>query len=106
MIMATVSGSAYLFKNTGVGWTQIAKLSATDGAAENYFGHSVSISGNTAIVGTHDTVAPSAYVFEDLGSGWTQLNKLAPSDGVIARGYERFCRNQWQHGHRHGLRQE
>ena len=45
------SGSAYLFQDTGSGWEQIAKLVPDDGAAEDWFGRSVSISGNTAIVG-------------------------------------------------------
>ena len=47
-------GAAYVFTEPGSGWanmTQTAKLTASDGAAGDYFGHSVSISGNTVVVG-------------------------------------------------------
>ena len=43
------SGSAYLFDTTT--GRQIAKLLPNDGAASDYFGYSVAISGPTAIVG-------------------------------------------------------
>ena len=36
--------------------TQTAKLTASDGAADDYFGASVSISGNTVVVGADATV--------------------------------------------------
>ncbi len=45
------SGSAYIFKYDGTAWIQQAKLTAADGAASDYFGVSVSISGDYAIVG-------------------------------------------------------
>ena len=47
-------GAAYVFTEPGSGWanmTQTAKLTASDGAAGDYFGSSVSISGNTVVVG-------------------------------------------------------
>ena len=56
--------------------TQTAKLTASDGAADDYFGCSVSISGNTVVVGAHDATVGSnsdqgaAYVFTEPGSGW------------------------------------
>ena len=81
------SGSAYVFQNDGSGWTQTAKLVASDGAAGDLFGASVSISGNTAIVGAfgdddNGADAGAAYFFEDDGSGtWTQVAKLAAGDG-------------------------
>ena len=45
------SGSAYVFVRTGSTWTEEAKLTASDGAAEDFFGYSVSVSGDTAVVG-------------------------------------------------------
>ena len=33
------------------GWTQVAKLTADDGAADDYFGSSVSIDGDTVVIG-------------------------------------------------------
>ena len=47
-------GAAYVFTEPGSGWTnmtQTAKLTASDGAAGDNFGYSVSISGNTVVVG-------------------------------------------------------
>ncbi len=54
------SGSAYVFERSGGIWMQKAKLTAFDGASGDNFGGSVSISGDTAIVG--------AYA-DDLGTG-------------------------------------
>ena len=81
---ASASGSAYIFKvNTG---TQYRKLTASDGAEEDYFGYSVAISGNYAIVGARydddggASASGSAYIFNvDTG---TQYRKLTASDGA------------------------
>lgn len=42
---ASAEGSAYVFVRSGTNWTQQAKLTASDGAANNYFGLSVSVNG-------------------------------------------------------------
>ena len=96
------SGSAYVFTRTiagdlASGWTQVAKLTADDGAADDIFGYSVSIDGDTMVIGAlqdddKGTSSGSAYVFTrdtagDLGSGWTQVAKLTADDGT---GYDRF----------------
>jgi hypothetical protein len=79
------SGSAYIFIRDGAGWTQTSKLVADDGAEWDEFGMSVSISGDTAIVGAcfdddNDIRSGSAYIFTRDGAGWTQTSKLLPSD--------------------------
>ena len=77
------SGSAYLFDvTTGI---QLFKLTAADAAATDYFGHSVAISGNTAIAGSYwdddaGARAGSAYLF-DVTTG-NQLYKLAAADAA------------------------
>ncbi|KAA5827598.1 T9SS type A sorting domain-containing protein [Algibacter amylolyticus] len=81
------SGSAYVFVRTGNTWTQEAKLTAADGAAGDFFGRSVAISGNTAIVGAHKddnsgSASGSAYVFVRSGNTWTQEAKLTATDGA------------------------
>jgi hypothetical protein len=81
------SGSAYVFIRTGTTWTQQAKLLASDGAAGDYFGNSISLSGDTALIGapTDDdkgTNSGSAYVFTRSGTTWTQQQKLLASDGA------------------------
>ena len=79
----TQSGSAYLFDTTT--GRQIAKLLANDGAANDWFGWSVAISGITAIVGAHfddddGTSSGSAYLF-DTTSG-LQIAKVLAGDGA------------------------
>ena len=69
----TDSGSAYVFTRDTAGdltsgWTQVAKLTAGDGAEDDFFGAGVSISGNTVVVaarGDDDKGdgSGSAYVF-------------------------------------------
>ena len=78
------SGSAYIFKRSGGSWTQVAKLAASDGAAYDYFGYSVCISGDYAVVGAfgNDNYTGSAYIFKRSNSSWTQVAKLAASDVV------------------------
>ncbi len=64
------SGSAYVFERDAMGnWKEVDKLTASDAAADDLFGISVSISGDRAIVGAlfHDdngSDSGSAYVFE------------------------------------------
>ena len=75
--------AAYIFDvSTGL---QIAKLLPNDGAADDRFGVSVGIHGNTAIVGAYQedqngNNAGAAYLF-DVTSG-KQLTKLLADDGV------------------------
>ena len=81
------SGSAYVFDLSGSTWTQTAKLTASDGAAGDNFGWSVSLSGDRALVGAvvdddNGSASGSAYVFDLSGSTWTQTAKLTASDGA------------------------
>jgi formylglycine-generating enzyme required for sulfatase activity len=81
-------GAAYIFSHNmgGLGlWEQIAKLTAADGAAYDYFGHSVSIDGGTAIIGAYLADVDSnvnqgaTYVFSRNQGGpdvWEQVTKL------------------------------
>jgi RHS repeat-associated protein len=75
------SGAAYIFKRDGTSWTEQAKLTASDAAAYDEFGNSVSISGDYAIVGgPYDDDSGSAYIFERDGTDWAQQAKLTASD--------------------------
>ena len=40
------TGAAYVFVRSGTAWSQQAELTAADGAANDYFGTSVAISGS------------------------------------------------------------
>ncbi len=84
----TDSGSAYLFDTTT--GTQIAKLLPNNGAAFDLFGHSVAISGDTAIVGAvsadnDDSNSGSAYLFETTTG--RQIAKLLPNDSAAGDGF-------------------
>jgi hypothetical protein len=86
------SGSAYIFERNQGGannWGEVKKLTPSDGAADDEFGFSVAISGDTAIVGARlddhnfDTQSGSAYIFERNQGGadnWGQVKKLTASD--------------------------
>jgi hypothetical protein len=89
----TDSGSAYVFEKPLAGWTNMnetAKLTASNAAASDYFGRSVSVSGTTIVVGayTNDAIASNAgmaYVYEKPGSEWVnsvETAKLLASDAT------------------------
>jgi hypothetical protein len=76
-----------VFEKAGGTWSQVAKLTASDGIAEDFFGRAVSIAGSTVIVGAYGDddrggESGSAYVFEKAGGAWTQAAKLTASDGA------------------------
>jgi hypothetical protein len=80
------SGSAYIFRKDKAGWVLEAKLRASDGTEDDWFGHDVSIDGNYAVVGAvldnHDGASRgSAYIFRREGSNWVQQAKLVAEDG-------------------------
>ena len=77
----SLAGSAYIFVRSGTTWTQQQKLTASDAASGDLFGVSVSISGDTAVVGAYanddaGTNSGSAYIFVRSGTTWTQQQKL------------------------------
>lgn len=86
-------GAAYVFLYNGLQWSQAAKLVADDGAANDQFGFSVSLSGERALIGaymqTEDTLARAgaAYVFDHDDAGWQQSAKLVAAD---AAAYQQF----------------
>ncbi len=87
-------GSAYVYKRATAGtWSQEAKLvvTGTDAQANEYFGQSVSMYGDRALVGTPgDDIGAvvdrgSGYVFKRSTAGvWTQEAKVVASDGAAA----------------------
>jgi hypothetical protein len=93
----TDSGSAYIYTrdvagSLTAGWTQRAKLVAGDGAANDRFGGSVAISGDTVAVGAYrdddkGSSSGSAYIYTrdvagSLTAGWTQRAKFIAGDGA------------------------
>ena len=81
----SLSGSAYLFEYDGISWNETQKLIASDGASGDYFGWSLSIFGDKAIVGAFynsgaGSNAGAAYVYESNGGPWIETQKLTASD--------------------------
>jgi hypothetical protein len=81
------SGSAYVFAYDGNGWSEMAKLTASDAAEGDRFGESVSLSGDRALVGAYfdgdaGDRSGSAYMFEYDGNGWSEVVKLTASDAA------------------------
>ena len=75
------SGSAYIFDLDG---TQLAKIDASDGAANDFFGSSVAVGNGRIVVGAfldddNGTSSGSAYIFDLDG---TQLAKITASDAA------------------------
>lgn len=81
-------GSAYIFYFNGTSWTQQAKLTASNGAANDNFGFSVSISGDYVIIGApYDDVGAftdegSAYIFTRSGTTWSQQANITGGSAV------------------------
>jgi hypothetical protein len=94
---AVDSGAAYVFTRSGATWTQQAYMKASNTGAEDYFGISVAISDDTAIVGAYAEAsgaigingnqadnsanyAGAVYVFTRSGSVWSQQAYLKASN--------------------------
>ncbi len=95
---AASAGAAYVFVRNGTTWTQQAYLKASNTAAQDRFGSTVGISGDTIVVGApgEDNVATgvngnqnnriahgelgAAYVFTRSGTTWTQQAYLKASN--------------------------
>ncbi len=94
---ASRSGAAYVFVRSGTTWSQQAYLKASNTATNDFFGQSVALSGDTALVGawgedSADTGvngndsdngaarSGAAYVFARNGTIWTQQAYLKASN--------------------------
>ena len=73
-----------MFVRSGTAWSQQAELTAADGAANDYFGTSVAISGSTVVVGapSKNSSTGAAYVFVRSGTAWSQQAELTAADGA------------------------
>jgi hypothetical protein len=81
------AGAAYIFERDSDGmWNEVQKLQASDKDSFDFFGSSVSVSSDQAIVGAHGENtggynAGAAYIFERDNSGmWSEVDKLQASD--------------------------
>jgi len=87
------AGSAYVFTRSATGWTQQAKLIASDASLQSLFGFAVALSGDTAVVGARGgtpstaNLAGLAYVFVRTGTTWSEQARLTASDAATNDGF-------------------
>jgi FG-GAP repeat len=73
-------GGVYIFTGSGATWTQIAKLTASDGTAGSQFGYAVALSGNTVAVGAPQQggeTGGAVYLFVEPAEGWANMTETA-----------------------------
>ena len=84
----TLTGSVYMFYNTGTSWIEQQRVFASDGDTVDEFGWSVSLCGSNLLVGAdlddgdNDSLSASgsAYIFSFNGIDWIEQQKLTASD--------------------------
>jgi len=102
------SGAVYVFVRSGTTWSQQAYLKASNTGADDHFGQSVSVSGDTIVVGapSEDSNATgvngnesdnsidnsgAAYVFVRSGTAWSQQAYVKASNPDIVDGFGRYA---------------
>lgn len=78
------TGAVYVFTRHHKQWRQTALVTASDGAVEDRFGDSVSLSGSgtTLLIGAwHHTSSGAAYVFTGHGRRWEQSAEMTVTEG-------------------------
>ncbi len=98
----TYSGAAYVFERAGIAWTQEAYVKASNTRSSAYFGSSVGLSGDGAILavgsfgesgaslgvggdqsdGSHPS-SGAAYVFDKKNGGWSQQTYAKASNSQL-----------------------
>ena len=79
-------GAVYVYTWSGTSWSQQAELSDPDAAGSDYFGASVALSGDTALIGAWGATvngqgsAGKAYIFTRSGGSWSQPTVLSDPD--------------------------
>ena len=81
------AGSAYVYRYNAGYWVEEDKLTASDAAVDDAFGYSVSVSGDTAVIGAYGDddggeSSGSAYVFYYTGGVWVEEAKLTAGDAA------------------------
>lgn len=90
-------GDVFVFRRSGILWTQEDSFTSSDGQSLDQFGFSTSVSGDGAAVGARgDETAGlgsrfngrgAAYIFRESGGNWTQEAKLTAGDSAAGDGF-------------------
>lgn len=87
------SGAAWVFHQASNGsWIQEIRLTSSDGASWDLFGHEVALEGSRAVVAApwHDAAGNdtgAVYTFRPVNGSWTEESKLVPSDANPEDGF-------------------
>ncbi|WP_157067907.1 FG-GAP repeat protein [Desulfosarcina cetonica] len=90
---AVDAGAAYLFRKAEGDWTQIGKLTASNAAEGDEFGHSLAMTGPLVAVGANLTDVDgrvdqgTVYLFSRPGDGWEEIDQLNASGGLSGDRY-------------------
>lgn len=84
-------GCAYILQKTGANWETIAKLTASNGQTDDFFGYSVAISGDYVVVGNPNSDENgfnygSAYIFKKPATGWEEMTETQKITSVYTYG--------------------
>ncbi len=88
-VLGQPMGAAYVYTRNGGEWTQQQRLKPSDGAGNDYFGRSLALDGDAALIGSplhnHTTTSQSGacYLFLRSGGVWAQGAEFTPV-GVLA----------------------
>lgn len=81
---SSTPGAVYVYERSGEGgWTQTARLLASDAEPGDYFGRSLAVEGNTMFVGAtvKDSSTGAVFRFERGADGtWTEVDRFRPDD--------------------------
>ena len=85
-------GAAYVFLQFVGVWVEIEKFESNEGVPRDFYGFSVSISGDRFIVGApglndHGVGSGAGYMYELADFSWSQVGRFAPLDG---QSFDRF----------------
>ncbi len=88
-------GAVYLFQRGAQGWHSVARLVASDGAAEDFFGAAVALGNGILMVGAPNASdesvgAGKVYLFVEPEEGWRDMQETAilkAEDGAVAQAF-------------------
>ena len=80
---SSLQGQVYVFTRTGTTWAESQILTASDAAANDFFGSSVAVSGDTMVVGAaqKNMVQGQVYVFTRTNNVWSEQQIITAADG-------------------------
>ncbi|MBI4133032.1 hypothetical protein HY478_00300 [Candidatus Uhrbacteria bacterium] len=76
-------GAAYVFQKKAGIWTQIQKLTTSDGKVGDFFGNDIALDSKRMLIGDRDNAFSmgAAYLFMSVNDTWIEYKKFTASDG-------------------------